>query len=164
MNNLAMLILLSASLSLQTGVRAEAAEDMHFRGSLIEPPACVINNDQIINVDFGQQLGVHSINGQNYRQTVSYQLHCEADAQSRGLVLRVSGTATGFDNAAVQTDRVDLGVRLLLNGNPLPLNTAVNISPQQPPLLEAVPVQRSSSLTLSEGSFAATATLQVDYP
>ncbi|WP_123394220.1 fimbrial protein [Pseudomonas protegens] len=163
-DNLALLMLLSVGLSLKPLVPAEAAENMNFRGTLIEPPACVINNDQVIEVDFGDQLGVHSIDGQRYRQTVNYQLHCEADAQSRGVVLRVSGTATAFDNAAVQTDRADLGVRLLLDGQPLPLNTDLSLDPQQPPRLEAVPVQRSASPILAEGTFAATATLQADYP
>lgn len=162
--NLGLLILFSVSQGLVPGGQAEAAENLNFLGNLIEPPACVINNDQMIEVDFGQQLGVHSIDGQRYRQTVNYQLQCQSFAQSRGLVLRVSGTATTFDKAAVQTDQADLGVRLLLNGKPLTLNTAVNISLQQPPLLEAVPVQRSASVTLSKGRFAATATLQVDYP
>ncbi len=139
-----------------------AADDMTFRGTLIEPPACSINNGEDIDVDFGERVGIKKVNGVNYLQPVSYRITCEPSASKWNMTLTVIGTQAAYDKAAVRTDVTDLGIRLIQNGKPFELNLPIPVNPASPPKLEAVPVQRPGA-TLEEGKFVATATLQAVY-
>jgi type 1 fimbria pilin len=42
---------------------AHSADNLLFRGSLIEMAECTINNDQRIDIDFGPRLGISQIMG-----------------------------------------------------------------------------------------------------
>ncbi|CAI8791646.1 fimbrial protein [Pseudomonas serboccidentalis] len=140
-----------------------AAENTHFQGSLIEPPPCTINDGQTIDVDFGDRLGINKIDGINYLQSVNYTVKCEEGAGAWDMSLTVSGVATSFDKAAVQTNKKQLGLRLLQDGKPFILDTPIPIDPEHLPVLEVVPVQQPDAGALTEGAFEATATLQTDY-
>lgn len=139
-----------------------AADNMLFRGTLIEPPPCTINDDGMVDVDFGERVGINKVNGVNYRKPVDYRITCESGATGLDMTLTLSGTHTGYDDAAVQTDMADLGIKVLQNGTPFTLNTPLSIDPQNPPVLEAVPV-KTPGATLPEGAFVATATLKAEY-
>lgn len=139
-----------------------AADNMAFQGTLIAPPPCKINGGEAVDVDFGNRVGIKKVNGENYRQTVDYRITCEPSTQPLDMTLLLSGNATTFDTAAVQTNQAALGIRLLQDGKPFTLNKAVAIDPKSPPVLEAVPVAEPGA-TLTEGVFDATATLRADY-
>lgn len=153
-------LLLLAGLVFSTA--AVAADEMTFRGTLIEPPACSINSGEDIDVDFGERVGIKKVNGVNYLQSVSYRISCDPSASPWNMTLAVIGTQTAYDKAAVRTDVTDLGIRLIQNGKPFELNLPIPVNPASPPTLEAVPVQRPGAL-LAEGKFVATATLQAVY-
>ncbi|CAI0854438.1 fimbrial protein [Serratia proteamaculans] len=138
------------------------ADELSFRGALIEPPACSINNGEDIDVDFGERVGIKKVNGVNYLQPVSYRITCEPNASKWNMTLTVIGIQTAYDKAAVRTDVTDLGIRLIQNGKPFELNLPIPVNPANPPTLEAVPVQRPGAI-LEEGVFLATATLQAVY-
>ncbi len=138
-----------------------AEENMHLYGTLVEPPACVINADQPIDVDFGKEVMTTRVDGSNYRQPVKYSLEC-ADGVPTALKMQIQGGAAGFDSAALQTNMGDLGIAVLSNGERFPLNTWVNMTYPNTPQLQAVPIKRSGS-TLSGGDFSAGATMMVDY-
>lgn len=140
-----------------------AEENMRLHGSLIEPPSCSISDGETIDIDFGDRLGVNKIDGVNYMMPVNYTITCEADAGARDMSLTVNGTVTSFDKAAVQTNKEQLGIRLLLSGKPFTLDAPISVDPKRLPVLEAVPVQQPGGKALSEGAFEATATLQADY-
>ncbi|WP_375056775.1 fimbrial protein [Zobellella sp. DQSA1] len=144
------------------GPPLQAQENMSFSGTLIEPPPCTIDDGGTIEVDFGERVGISKVDGERYRQSVPYRIRCEGDATGWEMTLTLSATATAFDAAAVQANVADLGIRLLLGGQPFTLNRPVPVDPEAPPALEAVPVQQPGA-TLAEGTFAATATLQADY-
>lgn len=139
-----------------------AAENMLFRGTLIEPPPCTIKDGGMVDVDFGERVGINKVNGVNYLKLVDYRITCESGATGLDMTLTLSGTETGYDDAAVQTDKADLGIRVLQNGAHFTLNTPLSIDPQNPPVLEAVPV-KTPGATLTEGAFVATATLKAEY-
>lgn len=139
-----------------------AADNMLFRGILIEPPPCTINDGGMVDVDFGERVGINKVNGVNYLKPVDYRITCESGATGLEMTLTLSGTETGYDKAAVQTDMADLGIKVLQNGAPFTLNTPLSIDPQNPPVLEAVPV-KTPGATLTEGAFVATATLKAEY-
>ncbi|RJF55499.1 fimbrial protein [Serratia inhibens] len=133
-----------------------------FYGALNEPPPCIINNGELVDVDFGDRVGVRKVDGQNYIQTVNYRITCESGISGMAMGLKLTGNATGFDSAALQTNITDLGIRLLQNGQPFVLNQRINIDAANPPVLQAVPVKKQG-VELKAGAFTVTATLLADY-
>jgi type 1 fimbria pilin len=136
---------------------------MTFRGTLIEPPPCIINDGNHVDVDFGERVGINKVDGVNYRQLVNYQVTCESGGIGGAtLKLSLSGTVTGFDGQALQTNKENLGIRVYQNDLAFTPGSSLAIDLANPPRLEAVPVKNVGS-TLSEGPFEAWATLQADY-
>lgn len=138
-----------------------AMANLTFNGTLIEPPPCTISSGSNIVTDFGD-MGTKTIDGVNHRKRVNYTINCAAGTWPGEMVMKVTGVATTFDSAAVNSSVPDLGIKLLRNSVPFVLNTQVVIDPAAPPVLEAVPVKRSGAL-LGSGSFTATATLLAQY-
>lgn len=156
-------LLLVVTLGLSSPLLAEGSADMTFRGTLIEPPPCTINDGNQVDVDFGERVGVNKVDGVNYRQMLNYQITCEGGGSgSWVLTLNLSGTATGFDGQALQTNKENLGIRVYQNDQPFTPGSSLAIDLATPPRLEAVPVKNAGS-TLAEGGFEAWATLQADY-
>lgn len=145
-------------------VQAEDGEaDMTFHGTLITPPPCTINDDNRIDVNFGERVGINKVDGVNYRQLMNYQITCEgAGSGSWALTLSLSGTNARFDNEALSTNKTDLGIRVYQNDQPFTPNSTLKIDLANPPRLEAVPV-KDPGATLTEGTFEALATLRADY-
>lgn len=142
---------------------AQAADNLKFHGTLIAPPVCTINNNETIEVEFGDVL-INKIDGTRYAQDVPYEITCDSTVRdsSMTMTLTLSGSATTFNNAAVTTSVSGLGIELQQNDKPFTLGSSVTINEQSIPTLKAVPV-KASGAALTEGEFDATATLQVDY-
>lgn len=155
-------LLLASVLGAAFFAQAASEADMSFHGTLITPPPCTINDNERIDVDFGERLGINKVDGVNYRIPVNYQISCENGNSGDSLSLSLSGTPVVFDEQALQTDRTDLGIRLYWNDTPFTPNSRIEVNPANPPRLEAVPVKRTGA-TLTEGAFEAWATLQADY-
>ncbi|CAI0729197.1 putative minor fimbrial subunit StfF [Serratia rubidaea] len=130
-------------------------------GTLVEPPPCQINNNQVIDVPFGE-IGVNRIDGKNYLQQINAPLDCKTSEVKWDLWMEVHGQATAFDKAAIQSSVTDLGIQLMMDGQPLELNKPVLISPVPALKFEAVPVKKAGA-ELPEGAFDASATLLVEY-
>lgn len=146
-----------------TAALAAGEADMTFRGTLIEPPPCTINDGNQIDVDFGERVGIHKVNGTNYRQALNYQIICENSGDNGwALTLSLSGAPAGFDKDALLSSKENLGIRIYQNDQPFTPNSTLKIDLNSPPRLEAVPVKSDAS-TLTEGAFEAWATLRADY-
>ncbi|HAT2868627.1 TPA: fimbrial protein [Serratia marcescens] len=142
---------------------ALAAENMTFRGTLLAPPPCRINDSNQLDVDFGQRVGINKVDGVNYRQVLNYQIACDRATNGNwALTLSLKGGVSGFDKQALATNKSDLGIRIYRDDEPFTPGSTLNITLDNPPQLEAVPVQKQG-VTLSEGAFEAWATLQADY-
>lgn len=131
-----------------------------FTGVLKRKP-CQISNDQPISVHFGK-MGVHKVDGTNYRQPIPYTLKCDEDEPGLILNLTVRGNFVGYDIAALATSARGLGIHIEQNGELMPINKPLPISYSNPPTLTAVPVQLPGG-ELPEGDFRATATLMAEY-
>ncbi|CAI1617711.1 fimbrial protein [Serratia fonticola] len=160
----ALKVLLTSLLWVVMAVQAKDNEaDMVFSGTLITPPPCTINDNNRIDVDFGERVGINKVDGTHYRQPMNYQISCEKGSGGNWLLsLSLIGTATGFDKNALQTNQSDLGLRVYQNDKPFMPGSSLAISLDNKPRLEAVPVKRAGA-TLTEGTFEAWATLQADY-
>lgn len=141
------------------GVQADV--NLSIRAVIIAPPPCVINNGSTLDVPFGNDLLTSRIDGVNYRRGVPYTVSCDSPF-SNALTLELRGTGASFDGRVLLTRKPDLGVKLFINGADWPLNTAVNFTYPNFPVVQAVPVKRAGS-TLTGGVFDAAATLVVDY-
>lgn len=145
-----------------------AKENMEFYGTLVEPPACTINNGGNVDVDFGNRVGVKKVDGVNYLQPMNYQITCDANANANAnanallMTLEITGKAATYDKAGVITNITDLAIQIKQNGVAFELNKPIPISMTNPPQLEAVPVKRLGA-TLKEGPFEAMATLKAVY-
>ncbi|HIE1061103.1 TPA: fimbrial protein [Serratia marcescens] len=155
-------LLLAGLCGWQGGALASGDADANFRGTLIEPPPCTINDGNQVDVDFGNRVGINKVDGVNYRIPVNYQLSCESGGGGWALTLSLTGGTTGFDTDALATNKQDLGIRIYQGSKSFVPNTKLNIDLANPPRLEAVPVKRAGA-TLTEGAFEAWATLRADY-
>lgn len=156
-------LFLSGAAVFHHAAHAAGDADMNFRGTLIMPPPCTINDGNRIDVDFGDRLGINKVDGSNYRQPVNYQISCEGNnADGWALTLSLTGTPAGFDGTALQSSKEGLGIRLYQNNKPFTPNTTINVDQANPPRLEAVPVKQAGT-NLDKGSFETWATLKADY-
>ncbi|HDH9217362.1 TPA: pilus assembly protein [Escherichia coli] len=136
--------------------------NMKLFGTLLVPPPCVISDDGVIDVYFGHNVGIHKVDGINYTEAVNYKLVCDPNLKGWDLGLSIIGPKSQFDEAALQTNITDLAIHLTQNGQPFILNKRIAISPDSPPVIQAVPVKRPGS-TLPEGAFEVSATLLAEY-
>ena len=142
-------------------VSNHAATTINITGTVIAPLSCVINDHNTIAVDFGNDLVTTRVDGNRYMKTVDYTLACKNNT-SNAIKMKIEGSVAAFDNSALRTEQADLGIALRANGQPLPINSWLNFTYPNKPLLQAVPVKRAGG-TLRTGDFSAGATLMVDY-
>lgn len=143
------------------GYSNSALANLTFNGTLNEPPPCTINSGNTIEVDF-QNVGINKVDGVNYLKAVNYIITCSSGTLPWEMTLTVRGVATSYEASAVQSSVLDLGIRLLQNGAPLPLNTLLLINPSAPPVLQAVPIKRPGT-SLGPGAFTSSATLLAEF-
>lgn len=98
--------------------------DIIFKGTLVNPPPCSIDNDKTIHVPFGDRLSIKKVSDGVYRKDVPYNLVCDSTAgKDWKLMLSVRGTLATFDTtdrATVATSMGNignLGVKILRDGN-----------------------------------------------
>lgn len=145
------------AMALFNPVTQAATSNIYISVTVVDKPACTVNNNQTINVDFGDDLFTNRVDGSNYIKT----LDCKNNVRN-AMKMKIVGSATAFDGSALQTNKTDLGVALRAEGRPLLINSWLNFTYPAQPLLQAVPVKRAGS-TLTAGGFSAGATLMVDY-
>ncbi|HBT4620625.1 TPA: fimbrial protein [Klebsiella pneumoniae] len=136
-----------------------------IRGVIVNKPSCTINDRETIEVNFGDNIGLNKINGDNFRQPIPYKIICDDHTDSLQLTLKYTGDVADFDadKATVRTfEQSNLGVKLYQNGMPFELGKSINININNIPTLEAVLVRRDGA-SLLEGEFNAIATLHAEY-
>ena len=143
--------------------------DIIFKGTLVNPPPCSIDNDKTIHVPFGDRLSIKKVSDGVYRKDVPYNLACDSTAgKDWKLMLSVRGTLATFDTtdrATVATSMGNignLGVKILRDGQPFQFDLPIEISLSAIPKIEALLVQRPN-IELAEGPFEATVTLKAEY-
>ncbi|CQH42783.1 exported pilin protein [Yersinia frederiksenii] len=139
-------------------VNAEIIQ-VNISGVITEPPSCVINGGNTIDVDFGSKVMTNLVNGSNYLQKVTYSVTCK-NSTSNSMRMKISGDTAGFSNTALKTSNDNLGIEFLLNGK---VHSGwFDYTYPSIPKLEAVPIKRGGSV-LETGFFDGTATLIVEF-
>lgn len=132
--------------------------DVTLHGTLLVI-TCRVNNDNPVDVSFGDAVGVNRVDGKNYEQPIPLEVKCSSPPGDL-FHLVFYGQPTDFDPGALETNVSDLGIKLLKGGEAILLNEALPISFDEIPVLSAVPIKRPSS-QLTSGKFKAIATLLV---
>lgn len=154
---------LAVLLTLLSGALPAQAIDVFFTGTLVAPPACVVNGNADVSVDFGNNVLIGQIDGVNYEQPITYSLDCSAGAGiTTAMKMQLQGNGAVFEGTVLGTSKTDLGLEMRTAGAKWPLNTWRNFVYPAQPVLTAVPVKATAS-TLAGGAFTASATLLVDY-
>ncbi|WP_336219256.1 fimbrial protein [Citrobacter amalonaticus] len=124
---------------------------------------CVINNDQNIDVDFGDSVITTDVAKGSVEKEVNYTLDCTSADQSKTLVMRISGTGATFDDKSLKTSIPELGIKMKADGVDYPINTNLALaSSTTKPALKALLVAQPGA-RLPTGGFTAGATMTVDY-
>ncbi|QXN64809.1 fimbrial protein [Serratia fonticola] len=127
---------------------------------LIAPP-CEINNNQLIEVNFGNDVLTTRVDGHYKKMPVPYTVLCPDNA-SNAAMMQIEGNGAVFESEVLLTNITDFGIEIQTQGHRLPINNWVNFSYPNWPPLEAVPVKRPGA-TLAGGAFSAGATMKVEY-
>lgn len=145
------------------GVRADQNTAILTVNVTINVPPCDINNNNTINIDFGNNVAVTDVAAGLVKKPINYTLECSNIDTSKSLKIMIHGTGADFDSNVLQTSIPDLAIQLQANGTNLPLNTNVNFANvENKPVLEALLVQKPGA-RLATGDFKAGATMTVDY-
>ncbi|EOL8944464.1 fimbrial protein [Cronobacter dublinensis] len=124
---------------------------------------CKVNNNQAIDVDFGNNVITSDVAKGAYEKSVNYALDCSNADAAKTLKMRIAGTGATFDSKVLKTNISTLGIKIKADGADFPLNTNLALaSKSSKPALTALLVQQSGA-KLPTGSFSAGATMTVDY-
>jgi type 1 fimbria pilin len=128
--------------------------------TVVAPP-CEINYNNLIEVNFGNDVMTTRVGGDYKKMPIVYSVQCKGGA-SNAVRMLIDGNGATFDREVLGTAKTDFGIALLKNGTPMPINTWLDFTYPNLPQLEAVPVKRIGA-TLTGGAFSAGATMKVEY-
>ncbi|EOY8404961.1 fimbrial protein [Enterobacter asburiae] len=124
---------------------------------------CKINNNQNIDVDFGDNVITTDVAKGVVEKDVNYTLDCTSADESKTLAMTIKGVGADFNADILKTSIPELGIRIKADGSEYPLNSQLVLaSSTSKPALKALLVQQSGA-HLPTGAFTAGATMMVDY-
>lgn len=164
MRCISVLFFLALSLTFTFNSRVvNASNSLTFtvRGTVVEGPGCIVNNNNPIDVNFGDALKTTDLDGVNYVTSIPFSLQCTNSALN--LRIQFVGKGSSFDAKLLSTNYQDLGIRFLKSDNTiLAPNEWLNFNYMNgTPIISAVPVKRQGAI-LPGGTFNSTATLLVE--
>lgn len=155
--------LYAAMLALATTVNpvmAATSSTINITVILTAPP-CEINDNKLIEVNFGNDVLTTLVDGNYKKMQVPYTVQCPPGAPS-AMNIRIEGTGAAFNHDVLTTNITDFGIAISSNGTALPINSSKGFTYPDWPKIEAVPVKRPGA-TLSGGVFSAGAVMKVEY-
>lgn len=163
-NSMLFLLFFSAS---AIGANENDTTEINVSGELIVPPKCTISSDKAISVDFGDNIIIQNIESGSYQKLIPYTVDCDDDEFGIWSVkIKMEGDAASFDSTGStirSQGQASLGVSIMMDGHPLPLNQWVRINDKNsPPQLQAV-LSMQSGAVIEEGIFTASGILWAEY-
>lgn len=153
------LVLLAGLPTAQAGVERVGVT---VRVRIMVPPPCVVNKNNVIEVNFGNDVLTTRVDGVSYkRMPINYSVDCNS-SYSHQAIMWIDGTPAEFNETMLATNSPNLGIALFENGNLYPINGWSIFKPTVQPRLEAVLAKRPG-VTLKGGGFSAGATMRVEY-
>ncbi|ELY2742248.1 fimbrial protein [Cronobacter turicensis] len=129
----------------------------------IMSPPCEINNNQNIDIDFGESVITTDVIAGKVERKIKYTLDCSSADMARTLKMRIKGAGADFNADLLQTSISEMAIRLKTDGANFPLNTdlALASTTTKPELVAALVGKPGAHLPT--GGFTAGATMTVDY-
>lgn len=162
-----MVVLSTRSWALQQG----DTTTLTISGMVVDAPQCTVNGNNLITVDFGDDVEIHKLDGVSYKKTkLTYSMKCDGLTKPK-LKISVTGQQAGFGSGLLYTNRTGLGIRMYYDSTPLNVGTSAESSTSvnfdyngagSEPLLYAVPVAQAG-VRLTSGNFTGNGTLIIDY-
>lgn len=156
-----LITLLSFSVCHSVRAADENIAIVNVKVTVTVPPSCIINNNNVIEVNFGDSISVTDIDGKKNLQRLNYSLECKGITKN-SLRLLMEGTAAEFDSTLLATTQENLGIAFYNNGEPFPLNTWKSFIYPNILTIDAAPLKKENA-SLKLGNFSATALIRIDY-
>ncbi|MEG5888277.1 fimbrial protein [Enterobacter ludwigii] len=139
---------------------------INFRGILVDALPCTLSSSSVVEVSFGDQIGIQKVSSGIYHEPVNLgALECENSGEGGLVTLKWTGTPADFDAdyaTVVTAEQSALGVKMYADGEPLTLDTPLKLNGVALPELEAVLVQ-ADGVALDDGEFTALGTFKAEY-
>ncbi|OAD98028.1 fimbrial protein [Pantoea sp. OXWO6B1] len=131
-------------------------------GVVIKPPPCIVNDNNTVDVNFGNSLDVNRIDGRRYIKDINYTLKCDGTTSNTMSIL-IKGNTANFDGgAALDAGHDGLGIELQSGGKKLNIGQKIKFTWPDLPKLQAVPVKKAGA-HLKTGEFDVGATMIVEW-
>lgn len=129
----------------------------------IQVVECTINNGVDKDVNFGDSVGIHRIDGKRYTQSIPFEVVCTNTEGGKipQLKLTIEGEKSTFNSTAVKTNVDGFGIQLMKDESPIELNKSFSFDYSSIPKLTAVPV-KDANTELDAADFYATVKLIVE--
>lgn len=134
---------------------------LNIIGALVDTPECVVNGNDTVDVDFGNDVLISRINSGDYKKRIDYTPVCGSVAQN-GLTLTISGTDAGFGTGLLGAGRKGLGIRLYEDTKIVSAGEKMQFEYPNFPVLYAELVKDDTS-TMSAGEFFGSATMVISF-
>ncbi|MEX6159531.1 fimbrial protein [Providencia manganoxydans] len=136
---------------------------VNITGTVIAPPPCIINDGNLIEVNFGEVMSSR-IDGTAYKKDVLYTVQCNKMPASakNAMKMSVQGNKASFDSQSLSTNIDGLGIAIHYNNSKLPVGRTINFIYPNAPQFAVVPV-RDLTANLKGGYFESIATLLIEY-
>lgn len=134
---------------------------INISGVIIDTPECVVNGNDSVDVDFGNDVLISRINSGDYKKQIDYSAVC-GNVALNGLTLTISGSGAGFGTGLLGTDREGLGIRLYEGTDIVSVGEKMQFEYPSFPVLYAELVKDETSTILS-GEFLSSATMVIGF-
>uniref|UniRef100_UPI001F28353B fimbrial protein n=1 Tax=Cronobacter malonaticus TaxID=413503 RepID=UPI001F28353B len=129
----------------------------------INTKPCEINNNQNIDVNFGDNVITTDVMAGLVEKVINYTLDCSNADTAKTLKMHITGNGADFNSDLLQTSIPELAVKIKADGSDFPLNSDLTLaSTIEKPVLVAALVGKPGA-RLPTGEFTAGATMTVDY-
>lgn len=141
------------------------ASTSNFSGTLIGNKPCIFNNNNPIEVDFGDVIirDVQDQNGTSYSRRVNYTIQCEGAVSTDQVSMTIQGSAAYFDSDQLATNKRELGLQFMKNNQYVTVNEPFTFSYGNQPIIDVTPWGSSKLSDVDEGAFFSTARFTVEY-
>lgn len=146
------------AISQQTG----DSVDFTFTGLLQAMTPCSINNDQTIEIAFGN-VGINKVEGGSYTHAIDYEVDCGSVGGANKILMTLKATPVPSDDSILDSGRKGLWLQFYKDGAPLKLNEEFKVENVLSPPKLSVTLITNPGEDLDEGPFSVTATLIAEF-
>lgn len=155
-------VLLCAQTNIVTAAQTGDTLSITFTGRLNNHKPCVVNNNQDINVAFGN-VNIARVSTDHITHAMDYSLDCSGTQASNTVEMTIKAIPVTGDTAAIASNIPGLWLRFIKDGKPQDLNASFIVTDwQSPPRLE-IELEKDPAVELQAAEFSGTATLISEY-